>query len=236
MAGTVRVGMSGFSYPEWVGTFYPTGTKRSDFLAHYATRFGAVEINMTFRRNPAEKTLVKWLEAVPEGFRFAFKAHQRITHSKRLKGADEAVEVFVRSARVLGERLGPVLFQTPPSLAFDAPVLDAFCAHLPPAVPYAFEPRHDSFEAPDAWRLLERHRIARCLNDDLAHPDGYRVTGPVAYFRFRREDYSDAELDSRAGRLRELSGQGVDVYAFFKHEDRPEAVEQALAFQERVAE
>lgn len=235
MTGTVRVGMSGFSYPEWVGTFYPEGTRRSDFLAHYATRFGAVEINTTFRRNPAEKTLVKWGETVPDDFRFALKAHQRITHSKRLEDADEAVESFVRGARVLGERLGPVLFQTPPSLALDPDVLDAFCARLPPAVAYAFEPRHPSFEGDEADAILTRHGVSRCLNDDLTDPGAYRVTAPVAYFRFRREDYSEAELDSRAQSLRDLSERGIDVYAFFKHEDRPEAVERARAFQERVA-
>lgn len=227
--------MSGFSYPEWVGPLYPEGTKRTDFLARYAERFGAVEINMTFRRFPAEKTLVKWREAVPESFRFAVKAHQRITHHRRLKDASTDTDDFVRALRVLGERLGPVLYQTPPSLVFDPEVLEPFCAALPPPVAHAFEPRHASFESDDAWTALERHRVARCLNDDLADPDGYRVTGPVAYFRFRREDYTPDELDARARQMQALTEDGADVYVFFKHEDRPEAIEGALAFQERFS-
>lgn len=232
MTGVVRVGMSGFSYPEWVGDFYPPGTKREAMLAHYATRFGAVEINMTFRRQAAPTTIDRWREAVGEDFRFTVKAHQRITHWKRLVDASEDVGYFCEHVRALGAKLGPILFQTPPTLAFEPDVLDAFCASLPPGYTYAFEPRHDSFG--DADEVFRRHGVARCCNDDLHDVAAYRVSGPVAYFRFHRDSYSSEDLAQRAEIVKTIAAEGTDVYAYFAHEDNPESVRPALKLQELV--
>lgn len=248
MSGVLRVGMSGFSYPEWVGDFYPAGTKREGMLSYYATRFDAVEINMTFRRQAAETTIERWHDATGDDFRFTMKAHQRITHWKRLVDASEDVGYFVERARGLGARLGPVLFQTPPKLTFDADVLDAFCAGLPPGYLYAFEPRHPSFEGPGtgsgkgsspsrstgADEVLHRHGVARCCNDDIHDIGSYRVTGPVAYFRFHREAYTPDELAVRAELVKRIAADGTDVYAFFAHEDNPESVRPALALRKLV--
>jgi uncharacterized protein YecE (DUF72 family) len=225
--------MSGFSYPEWIGRLYPEGTKRADFLARYAERFDAVEVNMTFRRRPQEQTLVKWRETVPEGFRFAVKAHQRITHHKRLVDVSDDVEVFVRNCMPLRDRLGPLLFQIPPTLAFERNVLDAFLGTLPPVVHHAFEPRHESFAAAEVDDLLASHGVARCLNDGLLDPSGYSVTGRVAYFRFRQDTYTEDVLAERAALVRSLAEQ-ADTYVFFKHEGEPEGVRLALRFRELV--
>lgn len=222
--------MSGFSYPEWVGDFYPSGTKREAMLGFYATRFPTVEINMTFRRQAAEKTIDRWREAVGGDFRFTMKAHQRITHWKRLVDVGEDVGYFCERVRALGERLGPILFQTPPSLGFDAGVLGAFCASLPPGYTYAFEPRHESFGG--AGEVFHRHGVAGCCNDDLHDVAAYRVTGPVAYFRFHRSSYGPDELAERAEIVKRIASEGTDVYAYFAHEDDPESVRPALAFQE----
>lgn len=222
--------MSGFSYPEWVGDFYPAGTKREGMLSYYATRFPAVEINMTFRRQAASTTIDRWRDAVGDDFRFTMKAHQRITHWKRLVDASDDVTYFVERAKGLGARLGPILFQTPPKLEFDAAVLDAFCAGLPPGYLYAFEPRHPSFD--DADEVLHRHGVARCCNDDIHDIAAYRVTGPLAYFRFHRSSYSPEDLSARADLARRLTSEGTDVYAFFQHEDNPESVRPALALRE----
>lgn len=224
--------MSGFSYPEWIGDVYPAGTKRDGMLAEYAKIFDAVEINMTFRRQPAASTIEKWREAVPSGFRFALKAHQRITHWRKLVDVGDDVSYFIERARGLEERLGPVLFQVPPSLDFDPAVLDAFCASLPPGGAYAFEPRNQTFAGDEVDQVLARHGVARCLNDDLFDPDSYRATAPIAYFRFHRDGYGPEDLAARASLVKEKAGEGTDVYVFFAHEDNPESVRPALRLKE----
>jgi uncharacterized protein YecE (DUF72 family) len=153
--------MSGFSYPEWIGDVYPAGTKREAMLGEYAKIFNAVEINMSFRRTPQESTIDRWRDTVPEGFRFTMKANQRITHWKKLADVAEDVGYFVERAGRMGERLGSVLFQIPPSLTFDRGLIDSFGASLRPGYVYALEPRDASFlgdEAKDR-ALLERRLL-----------------------------------------------------------------------------
>jgi uncharacterized protein YecE (DUF72 family) len=235
LTGTIRVGMSGFSYPEWIGEIYPKGTKRNAMLAAYANVFPTVEINMSFRRLPAETTMDKWRDAVPDTFRFTMKAYQIITHWRRLVDVGDNVTEFMDLARRLGPRLGAVLFQIPATLKFDAALLDGFGPTLPADTAYAFEPRDESFLTDEAKGSLRRNGLALCLNDDLFQPTSYEVTGPVAYFRFHREQpYSHVELESRAERVKWIAKQGTDVYVFFSHEDNPESVRPALRFQELV--
>jgi len=232
----IRIGRSGFSYPEWIGDFYPRGTKRDGLLAYYATRFDAVEINMSFRRDVEEATIDKWRDATPEDFRFTMKAHQRITHYKRLVDVGENVREFVERAQRLGTRLGIVLFQTRSNLAFDAEVLENFCASLHPGPTYALEARHESFATSECDEILRRHGVARCLNDDVFEPETYTVTAPVVYFRFHREKpYEPDELQMRAELVQKIASDGVDVYAFFAHEDNPESIRPALRFQELMS-
>jgi uncharacterized protein YecE (DUF72 family) len=225
--------MSGFSYPEWIGEIYPKGTKRTAMLAEYANIFPAVEINMTFRRRPQATTLERWRDAVPDTFRFAMKANAGITHYRRLVGTAGEVAEFMTTASTLGGRLGPVLFQVPEKLMFDADVLATFCGELPTDGAYAFEPRSEEFMSDEARSILRRFGVALCLNDDTFGPATYEVTGPFAYFRFHREaPYAPDELEQRAAIVKGLSGSGVDVYAFFSHEDNPESVKPALRFLE----
>ena len=226
--------MSGFSYPEWIGDFYPPKTKREKFLEYYATRFDAVEINMTFRRDPAPKTIERWRDAVGPDFRFTFKAHMRITHWLRLAHAEGAVSEFLKLLEPMGEKLGAVLFQVPATLKFDADVLDAFCASLPSGPAYAFEPRHDSYASTEVDDVLKRHNVARCLNDYFEDPSTYAVTSTAAYFRFHREEYSREDIEQRAAFVEALADNGPDAYVFFAHEDNPESVRPALALQDLV--
>ncbi|MEX0873713.1 MAG: DUF72 domain-containing protein [Actinomycetota bacterium] len=234
-AGTTRIGMSGFSYPEWIGEVYPTGTKRVGMLAEYQKIFRAVEINMTFRRTPEEKTIERWRDAVDPEFRFSLKANQLITHWRRLVDVDGDVAEFMTLARRMGEKLGPVLFQVSPKMQFDPKVLEDFCASLPPGGHYAFEPRHESFAGKEIDEVFARHNVARCLNDELFDPSTYRVTGPLAYFRFHRVDYTPDDLVARAELARRISDEGVDVYAIFAHEDNPDSVRPALKMKELLA-
>lgn len=211
------VGTSGFAYKEWKGSFYPGDLPQRAFLEHYASRLPAVEINYTFRRYPAETTLAKWASQTPEGFRFALKAHQRITHILRLRDADEATGDFLGRAKILGERLGPILFQCPPTLPYDRGLLEAFLGSLPPTFRYAFELRHPSWEA--ARDLIAEQGAAWCdAETDERALEGISP-GPFAYLRLRKETYTDVELGTWAGRIGEALADGRDVYAFLKHEE-----------------
>ncbi len=219
MAGSLFVGTSGFAYPEWKGTFYPGDLKQADMLAFYASRLLSVEINYTFRRLPAETTLRRWAELAPDGFRFALKANQRITHFKRLRDAETDVSEFLQLSKLLGERQGPILFQCPPSLEFDRGLIEAFLAYLPPIAPYAFEFRHESWTA--ARDILAENGAAWCL----AETDGSEIdrssvpSEPFAYLRLRREDYSERDIGSWAEIVRPVLEAGRDAYVYFKHEE-----------------
>jgi uncharacterized protein YecE (DUF72 family) len=217
----ILVGTSGYAYKEWRGSFYPEKAKEKDMLRYYAGRFRAVEINNTFYRLPSRETLLRWADEVPAGFVFVLKASQRITHRQRLAAeSKETVDYLFDVASALGERLGPVLFQTPPFLKKDVARLRDFLGFLPPGRPAAFEFRHET------WRDEEVHEALRSRNAALvcADTEGSGEAGapivPTAdwgYLRLRRCDYDGAGLDAWAGRIRSQPWQ--KAYVFFKHED-----------------
>jgi uncharacterized protein YecE (DUF72 family) len=213
------LGTSGFAYPEWKGSFYPSDLKDADMLGFYAERLGSVEINYTFRRFPAPKTLETWRERAPDGFRFTLKANQRITHTRRLAGADADASDFLDRARPLGDRLGPILFQCPPTLQFDRARLESFLAYLPPTFRYAMEFRHPSWV--EARPLLAEQGVAWCFAETDETPDNAEpvLSSPFAYLRLRKEEYAEDDLSRWAERLRDHLASGSDVYAYFKHEE-----------------
>jgi uncharacterized protein YecE (DUF72 family) len=229
MAGTLYLGTSGFAYGEWKGGFYPEDLKDADMLPFYAGRFPSVEINYTFRRSPAPKTLGRWAESTPDGFRFALKAHQRITHSRRLANADTEVSDFLDRARTLGERLGPILFQCPPSLRFDRPRLETFLAYLPPTFRYAMEFRHPSWD--EARPLLDEQGVAWCFaeTDDTPADASPVLSTPFAYLRLRKDEYTPEDLRAWSERIGRSLAEGGDVYAYFKHEGEAAAPRYAEA-------
>jgi uncharacterized protein YecE (DUF72 family) len=219
--GTLYLGTSGFGYTEWKGPFYPEKLKQKDMLPFYAEHFRTVEINYTFRHQASEKTLTTWREATPDGFLFSLKAHQRITHWLRLADADEAVSAFLERARLLGDRLGPILFQCPPNLPYDRGLIENFVGFLPPTNRYAFEFRHPSWiEARDllasqgaAWCVAETDEAPVPAGDPLPHR-------PFVYLRLRKTAYLDDELRSWAERVGTVLEEGSDVFCYFKHEDK----------------
>lgn len=220
VAGTLYLGTSGFAYDEWRGAFYPPGLGARDLLPFYASRFNSVEVNYTFRQHPTERTLAAWREATGEGFRFALKAHQRITHVLRLVGADEALARFLEQAGRLGDRLGVVLFQCPPSLRFDRRRLESFLRLLPPGGRYAFEFRHPSWR--EALPTLTERGVVWCVADadGAPVPEEPLPAAPFAYLRLRRTDYDQATLEAWAARIRWALAAGTDVYCYFKHEEK----------------
>ena len=214
----LSVGTSGFSYAEWKGPFYPEDLAASDMLAYYAERLPAVEINNTFYRLPRHSVLEGWAARVPEAFRFAVKASQRITHQKQLKEAGDETRYLLDVTRALGERLGVILFQLPPNLKQDLERLDRFLELLPTGTPAAFEFRHASWLDPSVLDRLRARSFAWVRNDDEdgAAPD-LQVTAPWAYLRLRRPSYPRDELAAWAARLR--TQDLVEAFVFFKHED-----------------
>ena len=164
----IRVGTSGYSYKPWKGPFYPEDLPDAQMLAFYGEHLPTVEINNTFYRMPKREVLERWAGAVPESFRFVLKASQRITHQKRLKNVAEEIRYFFETAAVLGERLGPVLFQLPPFSKKDAPRLRDFLAGLPEGARAALEFRHESWFDEEVYGVLREGRAAHCLADTVS--------------------------------------------------------------------
>jgi uncharacterized protein YecE (DUF72 family) len=217
--GSLFAGTSGFAYQEWKGTFYPEDLSADRMLEHYAGTLPSVEINYTFRRLPAVATLEKWRGQVPDDFRITLKAHQRITHFKRLADCDEDVREFLDRARVLGERLGVVLFQLPPNFVFERERFEQFLGALPPVAKYAFEFRNPSWNAAEVSELLEKHGVARCgAETEKESLETVPITADHCYLRLRKEEYTSDEIQSWAKRVDEALDSGRDVYCYFKHE------------------
>jgi uncharacterized protein YecE (DUF72 family) len=217
-------GTSGFAYPTWKPRFYPADVPEKKFLEHYARRLNCVEINYTFRRLPAATTLENWVNATPSGFCFACKANMRITHIMRLKDVSSALDLFLRSIDPLrtARRLGPILFQLPPNLKFDLPLLTDFLALLPNDLRFTIEFRHASWLADAVYELLRKHNVSLCVaeSEKLEIPEV--ITADFIYYRLRKPEYSEEERKAIAERARDLLQQGKDLYLFFKHEETPE--------------
>ncbi len=229
--GSLLTGTSGFAFPQWKGTFYPDGLKDREMLSFYATRFGSVEINYTFRRDASPKTMEAWAAATPASFRFVLKANQRITHFRRLTDPEPAV-AFLQGAAPLGERLGPVLFQCPPQMKREPGRLEAFLDGLPASgYRFAFEFRHPSWEE-DADTLADRG-AAWVVGDSDERPwTSDDIPGTAfAYLRLRRADYGTEDIEAWGARIRRARSRGTDVFCFVKHEEDAAGPELAEAFE-----
>src|SRR5262245_40466258 len=187
-------GTSGYSYKEWVGSFYPEKLPASEMLRHYAQHLPTVEINNTFYRMPAEALLARWAQEVPEGFTFTLKAPRRITHIKRIKGVEADVAEFSRRANALGERLGTFLFQLPPTLRKDLPRLRDFLAGLPAGRRVALEFRHQSWQDDEVYEALRARGAALCCAETDEGASPLVRTSDDAYLRLRRTQYSESDL------------------------------------------
>ncbi len=210
-------GTSGYSYKEWVGPFYPEKLPASAMLRYYAERFPTVEINNTFYRMPAESMLEGWAREVPGNFSFTLKAPRRITHIKRLKGVEAEVAEFSRRAAVLGDRLGMLLFQLPPTLRKDLPRLRDFLAGLPPGRRVAVEFRHASWQDDEVYETLRARAAALCVAETDEGVSPLVCTSDDAYLRLRRTRYDETDLRAWADRL--AAQPLATAYVYFKHED-----------------
>jgi uncharacterized protein YecE (DUF72 family) len=220
------VGTSGWAYPSWKPDFYPVKLAQKNFLSHYATQLNTVEVNFTFRQLVKETTIQKWIQQTPAHFRLGIKAHQVITHIKRLKGTEDFVLRFLATIEPLASagKLGPVLFQLPPNLKVDAALLRDFLSLLPRTLRAAFEFRHDSWFADSTWELLKSHGAALCVAETEERTTPDVVTAAFVYYRFRKPNYTGDERRNMMARIREHLAAGCDVFAYFKHEETPEGV------------
>jgi len=219
-------GTSGWAYPSWKPDFYPQKLAQKKFLSHYATQLNAVEVNYTFRQLVKESTLQNWLAETPAAFRFTIKAHQVITHIKRLKGTEDFLPRFLGTIEPLAAagRLAPVLFQLPPNLKADQEVLRAFLKTLPRRLQAAFEFRNASWFSDETYTALKEHNAALCVaeTEEMTTPEV--ATADFVYYRFRKPNYPPDERKAMIDRIQQHMGAGRDVFAYFKHEETPEGV------------
>jgi uncharacterized protein YecE (DUF72 family) len=217
-------GTSGWAYPSWKPDFYPQKLAQKKFLAHYTTMLNTVEVNFTFRQLVKETTTQNWLAESPAHFRFGVKAHQVITHIKRLKGTGDFVPRFLATIEPLAAagKLGPVLFQLPPNLKADSALLKDFLATLPRTVPAAFEFRHESWFSDATWDLLKSANSALCVAETETRTTPDVVTGSFAYYRFRKPTYTGEERRAMVDRIQQHIAEERNVFAYFKHEETPE--------------
>lgn len=195
-------------------------------LVFYAKHFSTVEINHSFYRMPTEKILANWASQVPEGFQFALKANQQITHIKRLRNCEDTLKRFLEVSSVLqnGGHLGPILVQLPPTFKFDKPLLEEFLAMRPPAFRFAFEVRHASWYTEETYAVLRNLGTALCIaqtDKDDSPPE--ILTTDFTYVRLRREDYTPKQVKDWRKKFDGWLADGVDVYVYFKHEDEGKA-------------
>jgi uncharacterized protein YecE (DUF72 family) len=223
-------GTSGFSYKEWRPIFYPEGLSEKEFLRYYSSRLNSVEIDYTFYRMPSQKTIDAWKSATPKNFKFTIKASQQITHRQRLKIPSEALDYFVTTVAGLGDRLGLVLYQLPPFFKADRQKLEVFLSVLPRGSRAAFEFRHESWFTSDVFQTLRDHGAGLCVHDADDHTTPLELTADFTYVRLRRSEYSDAERKQWQQRIQAWAKDGIEVFAYIKHEDNPNAPLIALDF------
>jgi uncharacterized protein YecE (DUF72 family) len=234
-------GTSGWAYATWKPDFYPAGVPAKKFLSYYASQLNSVEVNYTFRQLPSASTLENWLASTPPGFRFSFKAPQRITHLKRLRDCDEIVAQFVHTLEPVRQagKLGLLLFQLPPNFKLDLARLRDFLASPAlqeqgrPAI--AFEFRHQSWFADEVYALLREHNAALCIaeTEDFQTPEVHPAASHTSFRMRRSGGYTEAELAQFAARCVDLAKER-DIYIYFKHEDEPSGALDGVAFLKQV--
>lgn len=238
--GRIFIGTSGFGYPHWRGNFYPEKLSPPSWLSFYSKHFSTVELNSPFYRLPSRKTFEGWQDRTPPEFTFAVKANRFITHIKRLKEVEEPVERFFDAVRGLGNKMGPILFQLPPSFKKNHERLEEFIELLLSGRRYAFEFRHESWFNKETCQILEKHGVALCYSDSPQYPAVFMDSTPFIYARFHGRErlysscYSREELLEWAIKFKNCLKAGKDVYVYFDNDAEGYAIKNAKELSEMI--
>ncbi len=263
--GTIRVGVGGWIFPPWRGTFYPKGLKQADELSYATAHLTTIEINATFYRLQKPSSFRKWAGAAPDNFKFALKAPRLLTYRTALAEGGDFMQRFMDSGIAeLGDKLGPILWQLPPTKSFDAADIGKFVELLPESLDgrrlhHVMEVRHDSFRDPAFITLLRDAKVSLVYSESADYPAMADVTGDIIYARLQKGSdaiktcYAAPDLDAWAGRVQMLAAGGIpadlpvadaiaepsrtprDVYLYFIHEGKTRAPAGALALIERLS-
>jgi uncharacterized protein YecE (DUF72 family) len=230
----IWIGTSGYNYPEWKGSFYPSDLPTAKMLPYYSARFPTVEINYTFYRMPNEKLVSGWAAQTPSPYKLTLKAPRRITHDSRLRNCGDLVAGFCGVAGTLGDKLGALLFQLPPNFKKDVAVFDAFLEDLPPKVCAAFEFRHPSWLDDEVRDRLAARDLALCIADSEKLSTPVNVTAGYAYFRLRDEGYTPDDIARWADTIARETASCRDVFVYFKHEEEGKGPEFARLLMQKL--
>jgi len=235
----VRIGTSGWTYPHWQQIFYPPDWPTTQWLEYYARQFDTVELNATFYRLPKLKTFENWKQKTPDTFVWSVKASKYITHTKRLRDSQEPLERLYTTAAGLGDKLGVVLFQLPPSLEFEEKTFRQFCEFLNRDLRHALEVRHDSWISDRLFASLRQYNVALCVADTAGrYPFQQVVTADFMYVRLHGStklygsNYSEEDLRVWAEKIKSW---GMDTFVYFDNDFEGQAVQNAKRLKDLLA-
>ena len=236
----IRIGCSGWNYRHWRGLFYPEQLAVKNWFAFYAKRFDTVEINNSFYRLPPPETFAKWRDQAPPGFCYAVKANRFLTQAKKLLDCEEPLARMMAATRALGDRLGPILYQLPPTLRFNPERLETFLKLVPKDVVNVFEFRDASWNVPETLELLDHYGASFCVHDMRGSASPRWVSGRAAYVRFHGTEhkywgrYPDAAIRDWADWMQGQVSDGRTVWAYFNNDIYGHAIEDAAALKAMV--
>ncbi|HEX6879209.1 MAG TPA: DUF72 domain-containing protein [Terriglobales bacterium] len=237
----IRIGTSGWHYKHWLGNFYPERTPASEMLQHYVRTFDTVEINNSFYRLPAPGQFTKWKKAAPQGFLFAVKGSRFLTHNKKLKDPENALENLMPRAEELGRKLGPILFQLPPKWRCNVDRLDEFLNVLPKRHRYAFEFREPSWHCAEVFQVLRKHNAAYCIYELAGFSTENEITADWTYIRLHgpggkyQGSYSDQTLERWASLILGWQKQLRATFVYFDNDQTGYAAQDAVRLKRAVA-
>ena len=232
--GRVYIGTSGWHYKHWIGPFYPQHLPASKMLDFYTKHFDTVEVNNSFYRLPSETVLADWRDSTPADFCFAVKGSRFITHNKKLKDPEPALERFLPKVEILGPKLGPILFQLPPLWQVNPERLKTFLGALPRDLHYAFEFRNETWNVEPIYELLRRFNSAYCIFHLAGFQSPLEIAADIAYVRLHgpggkyQGSYTDADLEEWASRIRSWTRLLKAVYVYFDNDQNGYAAQNAL--------
>lgn len=236
----IFIGTSGWHYEHWNRIFYPEALPSGKRLRYYADFFSTVEINNTFYRLPSEETVKSWVKATPSMFLFSIKASNYITHTKKLKDSKETTERFFQRILLFKKKLGPILFQLPPSFKKNSERLEEFFQNLPKGYLYVLEFRHESWETDAIYDLLKKYKIALCISDLNGRLTPLEITAPFTYLRLHgprsayRGSYSSQQLMLWKKRVQQWKDQKIPSFCYFDNDEKGYALRDALRLKKNL--